>query len=258
MAKVPNDYELDFLKNCTKEELEPLVGILLGTDEDGCINRGGRISSELEGTPAFKANYPDHTKYVDEIIEEIQKYGGNTIWNIFRDMGVSYHELLCDAAKKMNVNFKKTQKTPMIEGYLLAKVLDDAWEEMAEDDRQKLLKEAGNILGVKGGGLPSTVAIQIFRAGGFKSYQISLIIVNAISKMILGHGLRMAQNALLARILAVCSGPIGWVLTGIWTGIDIAGEAYRVTIPACIYIAALRTMKENEKFAEAATAEVAT
>lgn len=129
---------------------------------------------------------------------------------------------------------------------------------MSEDDRQKVVKEAGDVWGIKGGGLPSTVVIQIFRAGGFKSYQISLMIVNAISKIILGHGLKISQRAILVRMLAVFSGPVGWFLTGIWTGIDVAGEAYRVTIPACIYIAALRAMKENEKFAEAASAESAT
>jgi uncharacterized protein YaaW (UPF0174 family) len=33
---------------------------------------------------------------------------------------------------------------------------------------------------------------------------------------------------------------IGWVITGLWTAIDIAGAAYRITIPAVIHVAALR------------------
>ena len=109
MAKVPNDYELEFLKECTQDELAPLVGAILGTDDNGDIDCSGRFSSELDKAPAFKANYPDHTKYVDEIIEEVQKFGGNTFANIFRgDMGVSYHEVLCDVAKKM----KGPRRTP--------------------------------------------------------------------------------------------------------------------------------------------------
>ncbi|HNE26607.1 MAG TPA: ubiquinol-cytochrome C chaperone family protein, partial [Pseudomonadales bacterium] len=40
--------------------------------------------------------------------------------------------------------------------------------------------------------------------------------------------------------LKVLSGPIGWAITGIWTAIDIASPAFRVTIPAVIQIAALR------------------
>lgn len=250
MAKLPNDYELDFLKNCTQEELEPLVGAILGTDDKGNIDRSGRFSSELDKKPAFVKHFPDHTKYVDEIIEEIQKYGGNTIANAVRGMGVSYHEVLCDVAKKMKVNFDPAQATQMIEDQLLAKVLKDAWEKMSEDERKKLVEESGNVFGLTVGGLGAGALIAIFRAGGFKSYQVALIIVNAISKAILGHGLKFAGNIYLTRLLAVLAGPVGWILTGVWTAFDFASQAYRVTIPACIYIAALRKMKENEKFAK--------
>lgn len=252
MAKLPNDYELDFLKSCTKEELEPLVGAILGTDDKGNIDRSGRFSSELDKKPAFTTHFPDHTKYVDEIIEEIQKYGGNSIANAVRGMGVSYHEVLCDVAKKMKVNFNAAQTTQTIEDGLLAKVLEDAWEKMSEEDRKKLIEEAGNVFGAKVGGIGAGTLIAIFRAGGFKSYKVALIIVNAVAKAILGHGLKLAGNIYLTRLLAVLAGPVGWILTGVWTAFDFASQAYRVTIPACIYIAALRKMKDNEKFAKEA------
>ncbi|MBO7684257.1 MAG: hypothetical protein J6T51_05995 [Kiritimatiellae bacterium] len=250
MAKLPNDYELDFLKNCTQEELEPLVGAILGTDDKGNIDRSGRFSSELDKKPAFTTHFPDHTKYVDEIIEELQKYGGNSIVNAVRGMGVSYHEVLWDVAKKMKVKSNATQTTQIIEDHLLAKVLEDAWEKMSEDDRTKLIDEAGNVFGAKVGGIGAGVLIQIIRAGGFKSYQIALIIANAVAKAILGRGLTFAGNIYLTRLLAVLAGPVGWIITGVWTAFDFASQAYRVTIPACIYIAALRKMKENEKFAK--------
>lgn len=250
MAKLPNDYELDFLKSCTKEELEPLVGAILGADDKGNIDRSGRFSSELDKKPVFTTHFPDHTKYVDEIIEELQKYGGNSIANAVRGMGVSYHEVLCDVSKKMNVNFNAAQTTQTIEDSLLAKVLEDAWEKMSEEDRKKLIEDAGNVFGAKVGGIGAGVLIQIIRAGGFKSYQIALIIANAVAKAILGRGLTFAGNVYLTRFLAVLVGPVGWILTGVWTAFDFASQAYRVTTPACIYIAALRKMKDNEKFAK--------
>ena len=249
MAKLPNDYELDFLKSCTKEDLEPLVGAILGTDDKGNVDRSGRFSSELDKKPAFTTNFPDHTKYVDEIIEEIQKYGGNSIANAVRGMGVSYHEVLCDVSKKMKVNFNAAQTTHTIEDSLLAKVLEDAWEKMSEEDRRKLIEEAGNVFGAKVGGIGAGVLLQIIRAGGVKSYQIALVIANAVAKTILGRGLTVAGNIYLTRLIAVLVGPVGWLLTGVWTAFDFASQAYRVTIPACIYIAALRKMKDNEKFA---------
>lgn len=49
--------------------------------------------------------------------------------------------------------------------------------------------------------------------------------------------------------MAILTGPIGWVITGLLTAIDIAGAAYRVTIPAVINIAALRQKQLYEKTA---------
>ena len=250
MSKLPNDYELDFLKSCSREELAPIVGAILGTDDKGNIDRSGRFSSQLDKKPMFVTHYPDHTKYVDEIIEEIQKFGGNTLVNAFRGMGVSYHEVLCDVAEKMKVNCRKTQSTVIVESYLLAKVLDVAWEKMSEEERKKILDESGDMWGLKAGGMSAAVLLRIIQAGGFKSYQVALIIANAVAKAILGRGLTLAGNIYVTRLLAVLTGPIGWIITGVWTAFDFAAPAYRVTIPACIYIAALRTMKANERFAD--------
>jgi uncharacterized protein YaaW (UPF0174 family) len=33
---------------------------------------------------------------------------------------------------------------------------------------------------------------------------------------------------------------VGWTLTGLWTAVDIAGPAYRVTMPAVIQVALVR------------------
>lgn len=41
-------------------------------------------------------------------------------------------------------------------------------------------------------------------------------------------------------MIAVFLGPVGWVLTGVWTAIDLAGPAFRVTVPCVLHIAMLR------------------
>ena len=43
------------------------------------------------------------------------------------------------------------------------------------------------------------------------------------------------------------AGPIGWVITGLWTLADVAGPAYRVTIPAVIQVAFLRQYLINKQ-----------
>jgi len=121
------------------------------------------------------------------------------------------------------------------------KILEDALEKMSPNE----LKELADSIGLKNtqGLTPQAMTGMfqaIFKAGGFKSYQLTLIIVNAILKAILGRGLSLGANAALTRTMAILTGPIGWVITGLWTAIDIAGPAYRVTIPTVIEIAALR------------------
>ncbi|WP_407230148.1 ubiquinol-cytochrome C chaperone family protein [Escherichia coli] len=85
----------------------------------------------------------------------------------------------------------------------------------------------------------------IFKAGGFKSYQLTLIMANAILKALIGRGLSFAGNTILTRTMAVLTGPVGWAITAIWTLVDVGGTAYRVTIPAVIYVAVLRSKIAN-------------
>ena len=155
--------------------------------------------------------------------------------------GVEYREILIDVCDKMKVNYNKDSSVEVIENNLLLKVLKDALDKMPADELRKLAESVGmknihlftpeSMLGV---------FQAVFRAGGFKSYQLTLVIVNAILKAMIGRGLSFAGNAALTRSVAVLTGPIGWAITGAWTAVDIASAAYRVTIPAVIQIAALR------------------
>ncbi len=51
--------------------------------------------------------------------------------------------------------------------------------------------------------------------------------MNVIAKAILGRGLSLAVNANIARGLSVLVGPIGIILTALWSVYDIAGPTYR-------------------------------
>lgn len=43
------------------------------------------------------------------------------------------------------------------------------------------------------------------------------------------------------------AGPIGWVITGALVSVNLAGLAYRVTVPACVLIAALHKKLKAEQ-----------
>ncbi|EQB5522606.1 GTP-binding protein, partial [Campylobacter jejuni] len=53
-------------------------------DKDGKV----RFTEELTNNDLYKKHYPDHKEYIELILEEFQKFGGNSILNIFRGGGV--------------------------------------------------------------------------------------------------------------------------------------------------------------------------
>ena len=231
------DKDLEFFKDLKSKDLEQLVEILI-YDKDG----EKRYTEELSESENYKKYYPEHIKYWKDIIEELQRFGGNSFANMLRfGEGVLYKEILIDVCDKLKVNYNKNSAVEKIETNLLMKILEDALEKMSDDERKELAKSIGLKNTQNFSSQAMTGIFQaIFRAGGFKSYQLTLIIVNAILKALIGKGLSLGANAALTRTMAILTGPIGWVITGLWTAIDIAGPAYRVTIPAVIEIAALR------------------
>ncbi|GAA7808815.1 hypothetical protein HpCOL19_03070 [Helicobacter pylori] len=50
--------------------------------------------------------------------------------------------------------------------------------------------------------------------------------------------------------MGILAGPIGWVITGALVSINLAGPAYRVTVPACVLVATLRKKLKAEQEAE--------
>lgn len=242
-----NDKDLEFLKKIKSTDLDDLV-YCLTHDKDGET----RWTEELTMSDLYKRHYPNHNKYWEMIAAEIQCFGGNTIATLFRGgQGVVYKEVLTDVCDKLKVNYNENSSVERIENLLLMKILTDALEKMKPDE----LRELAIALGIKNAQAITAEALigtfqAVFRAGGFKSYQLTLIIVNAILKALIGRGLSFIGNAALTRTMAILTGPIGWIVTGIWTAIDIASPAYRVTIPAVIQVAALRQKYLYEQQAE--------
>ncbi|EJB62817.1 flagellar biosynthesis protein FlgG [Helicobacter pylori] len=47
--------------------------------------------------------------------------------------------------------------------------------------------------------------------------------------------------------MGILAGPIGWVITGALVSVNLAGPAYRVTVPACVLVATLRLKLKAEQ-----------
>ena len=232
---IKDDYALvPLLRSTSNELLDPLVGYLTADGE-------GRFSSELDLTNAYKTYYPDHLKYVDEISAELQLFGGNTIANkILRGYGVRYEEICRDVAKRLKVNFNESASVENIESQILMKVLEDAWDKMNDEEKRAFLKELGINNKILPTALPLLAVQAAMRASGFLAYRIAVIVANAVAQIVLGRGLSFATNRALTKGLGVLAGPIGWAITALWTTIDLASPAYRVTIPSVIQVALIR------------------
>lgn len=205
------------------------------------------VTGLLDQTDQYKEHFPDHTKYAKEILKEIKAFGGNTIVNTVRGGGPRYREVVADVADKIGVPDvdEGRHSVAELERRIIVKILKDAMDSTEGKDREEIeqaLKDAGvsakdlSVL-FSGGAVASVIAA---RLSGFALYRVSLIVANGVAKHVLGRGLSFAANVTLTRSLAVFAGPIGWVITGLWTLVDLAGPAYRVTIPCVIHVAMLR------------------
>ena len=235
------DPDLEFLGNVPSADLDALVQILT-TDKDG----DERLTEELTTNDVYKANYPDHHAYWELIAAEIQCFGANTLATMFRGgKGVLYREVLTDVCDKMKVNYNSGSSIETIEINLLMKVLADSMEQMSPDE----LKEVCSDLKLSPTRYTSqavTLALQTaIKLGKFRSYQIAVIVANNVAKAMLGRGLPFVANHMLTRLMGTFAGPIGWIVSAGWTLVDVAGTAYRVTIPAVIMVAYLRRHDEQ-------------
>jgi len=239
-----DDKGLEFLGEMSSEALNDLVECL-SKDKDGDT----LWTEELTSREEYKTHYPDHSKYWKLVAAEVQCFGANSFATLIRGgKGVLYREVLGDVCDKLKVKHTNENSILEVENKLIIKVLDDAIQQMTEAERIDFAKTVGitNLKTFTPASL--TAAMQLaFRAGGFKSFQLTLMLANSMSRAILGTGLALAGNATLMRGVSMLAGPVGWALTGAWTLTDVAGPAYRVTIPAVIQIALLRKTYQAEK-----------
>ncbi|MCP4114564.1 MAG: hypothetical protein GY737_04035 [Desulfobacteraceae bacterium] len=232
-----DDDLLPLLRKCSRDELDNLVGY---------ITQKGGVSCQLKQTRAYKTNFPDHPVYVDEIAAEIQKFGGNTILNIMRKgKGAYYKNIVCDVASRLKVKFDKTDGIDTIEQQILLKVLELSWEKMDNSEKEALLKGIMDDTGAAdlSGDFPKALICAAVIAGGaVVSYRLSLLVANAVAKLTLEKGITVAASALLSRWVSIFAGTIGLGITALWTAFDVAGPAFRVTVPCVLHIAMLRQL----------------
>ncbi|MDE6417723.1 MAG: DUF3944 domain-containing protein [Duncaniella sp.] len=228
--------ELNFLYKAANDDLRLLCDIIV-KDKDGKY----RLTEELSATEIYKKCYPNHMRdLVPQMVTEFRKFGGNTLVNFFRGNGPTYNKILRDVADRCKVNYNKHSSNEQIEQYLLQKLFADALDKATDEELKAMMEEMG--LPTQNFGRQAAVAALLvaWKSGGFSSYILLVSVANGVVRFLAGRGLPLAANAALTRTASILAGPVGWALTALWTAVDIAGPAYRVTVPAVIQIAYIR------------------
>lgn len=236
MAVYRSDVDLAFLKQCSDEDLELLVSVLIRDPKDNEL----RYTETLTVSDEYKRHSPNHSCYWECIAAELQTFGANSIVSLFRGgKGVPYREVLTDACDKMKVNYSKNAAIESIEMCLLMKMLENVLSGMKSEELTEFAKAMDMKLTNPTPELILMTVQSTIKLSGFAAYKFATMSLAYILRLV-GMKAPMSVYLVLTQSMRVFSGPIGWTVSGAWLAFDIAAPAYRVTVPACVIVAYLR------------------
>lgn len=183
-------------------------------------------------------------KNLDVLVTEIRKDGSNTLMNIVRDP-VPYSEVAYDVAKKLGAEIPENKKDDeqYCEFAAYTCAVDKYLSNLSEEERKKFFSKLGEQL-------PADVAddIQHVIAAGAGLGGVLLQVAQLA-------GVDMAKNLLVQimgrqAVAVIGQRTIGYFIPGLnvilaaLLVVDIAGPAFRKTIPTVVEIACLRQMEK--------------
>ena len=253
------DLDLEFLKEVPNEGLKNIVDILV-YDQDGKKRRSG----SLIDTKSFNNYYPEYcVEMVNEIIHELQLFGGETFTNIFRRHGVKYREILTDICDKLGIKYGKKDSIGAIEFEFLRRVIFDSIEKYTEqyldcvledlevempeestpEEKIDKIKELVNNRSTR-----LKVYHKLITTGSANADGVAgKLMEEAIKAGAIGAGFIPIVKQGAGQIFKKYAGAIlpgVQILLGLWTARDFltmwTGPAFRVTTPCAILISVLR------------------
>lgn len=239
MAIYRNDPDLNLLGQCSNEELQLLVSILTTDPRDGDT----RWTESLTSTPEYRLLAPEHRRYWQLIAAELQRYGANTLVSLMRlGQGVTYREILGDVCDKLDVSYNLKSTTETIELCLLMKVLEKSLDQMTPEE---LATFSRNMQLDLTNPTPQLILMAVqaaIRTSSLAALELATVLSASVITS-LGGIATWGTVVVASRALSVIAGPVAIALSSAWMISDIAGPAYRVTIPACIIVAWLRQQR---------------
>lgn len=218
--------------------METLREILMNSADDDI-----QTLIDYQKNPERFASLQDKYSRVNAVIDEIRRNGGNTFVNLIRSKGAEYDEIVRDVAKQLKIKLSSESlvKTDELEMEIVKKLIADEFSKMQPAQRREVLTSIGTVNTDNIVASPALlVGLLAANLSGFTVYRLSVLAANAIAKAVLNRGLTMGANTALTRSIGVALGPVGWAVGAAWLAVDLAGPAFRKTIPSVIHIAMLR------------------
>lgn len=206
-----------------KDDVKPLFKYLEVEKPDGWGKK----------TVKEKADFLEH---------RLREKGSHGLKNIV-GKPAEYDDIVHDVGKKVKADVVEGKKAAFNEEKIIEKIFGDLLAKMTDQEKRELFESMGISEGaIPTGPITTVILKELLRRTGFGLYKVTLIVANAVAKALLGRGLTLATNALLMRGIGVLMGPVGWIASGAWLVNDLAGPAYRCTVPSIIHVALLRQM----------------
>lgn len=248
------DPDLEFLKNAEDNDLALLADALIYKSAEDKRNASPRFAATLQLDDKFNSNYPHNMRALwQSVAEELQKFGGHSGVNwLFRgNQGVLYREILEDVCKKQKVKGVdySGDSTSKLEDALLERMVSDVIKRMSDAELREMVhafREVREFKDLAKDFLLSKERVLdvvkiAFKQGGFKSYVLTLQVVNGISRSLLGRGLSFGANAAMMKYLSsFMSGPAGWAFAAITTVWGFMGPNSDATLKGTIMVAYMR------------------
>jgi len=207
----------------------------------------GRLLSLLENAPKdrLQSLYDRHgvssADGVKDLVKEICLDGSNTIASLIRGIeGVPYLEIVHDVANKLAVKYNENQKEDAIEYAIIGKMLQEFLQNASPEQREevdKILKEVGRKYKdtIWKGMSTGALAILINTVG-------KKVIARVVQRIIVGITVRQGAKEVGKRAAQFAGYAVPFLNAVMiaWTMVDIAGPAFRKTVPTVIEIALLR------------------
>ena len=216
---------LPVLHRASDGELAPLVEYITNA-----------FSNSLEGKKRYKAHYPMHSCYIDLIADELCKFGGNTAANWFRGHGPEWKSVVMDVANKLDAKYMKDWDVERIELAVLVAIASKAWSDMDKMQRKALLDR----IDISQGGakiFPEETVMKQLQSSCITSLVLASLITDIISSLLFRRTVAMGASSVVSRGVASIW---GCGIVGLWGAFDLAGPAFRVTIPAVVQVALIR------------------